>query len=134
LKLLLGWRVDGIIFLPAAKASSSTLGINNMAELFGVHSILDYDKNKGDEYFSGARIDWIDQLPKCKGLHILEIGCGYGGSGKYAFEQQVCDTYIGVEIAENAAGVAKDFLTDVLVGDVEKMDLPLKKCSLMLCG
>ena len=89
-------------------------------------SVLNYDETKPEAYFAGARVDWIDQLPAGKGLHILEIGCGHGASAKYAFDQGICATYTGVEIAEDAAQIAKRALTKVVVGDVEKIELPFE--------
>lgn len=92
-------------------------------------SVLDYDATKTDAYFAGARLDWLAQLPVGKGLHILEIGCGHGGSGRYAQERNISASYTGVEIAEQAAAVARETLTEVLVGNVETMELPFAKNS-----
>lgn len=91
---------------------------------FDTPGLLDYDATKPDTYFSGARVDWIDRLPKGAGLTALEIGCGHGATGAYALSTGACASYTGVEIAEQAAARARDVLTEVVVGNVEEVVLP----------
>lgn len=90
-------------------------------------AVLDYDRVKTPDYFAGARQDWIDQLPTGQGLNILELGCGYGETGAYAFNNGICDTYYGIEIAVSAAEQARQNLTGVIVGDATHVDLPFKR-------
>lgn len=90
-------------------------------------TILDYDAVKPESYFAGARQDWIDRLPRGEGLHLLELGCGYGETAAYAFDQGVCETYHGIEIAPNAAAIAQTHMTGVVCGDAWTVRLPYKR-------
>ena len=79
---------------------------------------------KFPQYFAGARHDMVNRLPDNPNASILEIGCGFGETGELALVQKKCATYVGVEISETAAAVARQKLTSVLVGNVESIDLP----------
>ena len=46
----------------------------------GAH-LTDLYKDKGHQYFSGAREDIIALLPRSRPLNILEVGCGDGSTG-----------------------------------------------------
>jgi 2-polyprenyl-3-methyl-5-hydroxy-6-metoxy-1,4-benzoquinol methylase len=81
-------------------------------------------ENKPSRYFDGARKDFVELLPQNPEGRILEIGCGYGGTGKLALERGKCGTYIGIEISTKAAQVAAQNLTRVYVDNVETMSLP----------
>ena len=78
---------------------------------------------KKNSYFSGARKDWVDSLPNDERARILEIGCGNGDTGAYALNAKKCGEFYGVEINETAGLEAKTKLTNVVIGDVEKLDL-----------
>jgi 2-polyprenyl-3-methyl-5-hydroxy-6-metoxy-1,4-benzoquinol methylase len=79
---------------------------------------------KSFEYFEGARYDYIDELPVNRGARILEVGCGYGGTGSLALAREKCGTYCGVELCLSAAEEAKGRLSEVLVGNIEEVQLP----------
>lgn len=79
---------------------------------------------KSDQYFSGARRDYIDALPVNPQAAILEIGCGEGNTGALALAQGKCGKYCGVELCEGPAANARKRISDVVVGDVERLDLP----------
>lgn len=81
-------------------------------------------QDKTDSYFGGVRRDFLDLLPKDGTANVLEIGCGAGETGAAAIAAGLCRSYVGVEIAPQAAAMARTRLTDVLEGDVEGMALP----------
>jgi 2-polyprenyl-3-methyl-5-hydroxy-6-metoxy-1,4-benzoquinol methylase len=84
---------------------------------------------KPESYFTGARRDIVDQLlPNPKG-RILEIGCGSGLTGALALAQKKCSHYTGVEISEKAAEIARQRITEVVVGDIEEIIPPWDHAS-----
>jgi len=84
---------------------------------------------KDDAYFTGARQDFVTRLPDECPLGILEIGCGDGTTGALALRSGKCQRYVGVELFPTAADKAREHLSEVLVGDVEEMTLPLEPDS-----
>jgi len=79
---------------------------------------------KNESYFDGARFDYVNQLPENPSATILEIGCSNGNTGALALGQNKCGEYIGIEMHGEAAKIASEKITEVLVGDVETMILP----------
>lgn len=84
---------------------------------------LDYTV-KSSAYFAGVRRDFLDLLQRRPPGAVLELGCGFGETGAAALAEGLCRTYSGIEIATKAASVARENLTEVLEGDVERMALP----------
>lgn len=82
-----------------------------------------YD-DKPREYFQGARLDYISELPVNPEARILEIGCGEGGTGYLALKEGRCAAYCGVELLPGPASKAKERISEVVVGNVELIDLP----------
>jgi 2-polyprenyl-3-methyl-5-hydroxy-6-metoxy-1,4-benzoquinol methylase len=79
---------------------------------------------KSDDYFAGARDDFVSELPDNPHARILEIGCASGNTGALALSQGKCGWYVGVELDESAAQRARAKLSEVIVADVERMELP----------
>lgn len=79
---------------------------------------------KALQYFCGARAEFVDELPDDPNAEILEIGCGSGGTGRLAIAAGKCARYRGVELCAQAAGVAAQYLHEVIHGDVERLELP----------
>lgn len=75
-------------------------------------------------YFSNARADFVDRLPRDPSAQILEIGCGSGATGVLALSEGCCRRYVGVELFETAANEARDVLSEVMTGNVETMPFP----------
>ncbi len=83
------------------------------------------ESGKTASYYSFARGEIIDAVVK-NGLsakRVLEIGCAGGATGKKMKETMPVDYYVGVEICEEAAGIARQHLDRVIVADIEKSDL-----------
>ena len=79
---------------------------------------------KNISYFEGARTDFIDEMPDNPSATILEIGCSNGNTGALALANNKCGKYIGVELNKAAAKVASEKISEVLIGDIEKIVLP----------
>ena len=84
---------------------------------------------KTDSYFSGIRRDYVDLLPSNPSARILEVGCGSGSTGAAALAEGKCGEFYGVELCERAAEEAAKRLTNVIAGDVEKIELPWPQAS-----
>jgi 2-polyprenyl-3-methyl-5-hydroxy-6-metoxy-1,4-benzoquinol methylase len=89
-----------------------------------VHGGVEAYSTKAAEYFANARADYVAELPPNIHAKILEVGCGDGGTGVLALSKGKCAFYCGVEIFQAAADKARERITEVLVGDIEKLDLP----------
>jgi 2-polyprenyl-3-methyl-5-hydroxy-6-metoxy-1,4-benzoquinol methylase len=75
---------------------------------------------KDDQYFRGARHDYVACLPHNPDARILEIGCGNGDTGALALRTGKCQWYCGVEICERVAADARRQISEVVVADVEQ--------------
>lgn len=95
------------------QASSAALGVD-IQEAYAA---------KDHSYFSGARHDFVQFLPKDNTAEILEIGCGAGATGALALQEGRAGHYVGIELMPSAAAIARGKLTEVIVGDVENMTL-----------
>ena len=84
---------------------------------------------KDESYFEGAREDFINELPVNLDAKILEIGCSNGNTGALALSENKCGSYIGVELYETAALNAKEKISQVIIGDIERIELPFEDDS-----
>lgn len=85
------------------------------------HLVAAYE-GKATTYFSNARADFVRLLPRDTSASILEIGCGTGATGALAMARGRAGRYVGIELMENAASQAREVLSEVRVGDVERME------------
>jgi 2-polyprenyl-3-methyl-5-hydroxy-6-metoxy-1,4-benzoquinol methylase len=83
-----------------------------------------YYDSKEAAYFVGARADFIAELPDDPEARILEIGCGSGETGQLAINAGKAGHYAGIDISPAAAARARTFLSEVLTGNVDHMELP----------
>ena len=81
-------------------------------------------ESKPQQYFAGARVEFVEALPNLPDASILEIGCGSGGTGRLAIARGKCARYCGVELDERAAIEATKHLHQVVHGNVEAIELP----------
>jgi len=78
-------------------------------------------------YFSGVRKLFVDDLPANPQGRLLEIGCGTGETAAYAMATGKCGWCAGIELCHTHAVEASNYLNDVQIGDVGKIDLPYPK-------
>lgn len=86
-------------------------------------------RTKKSAYFAGARADLVARLPVDSSASILEIGCGSGATGALALARGRAATYTGVELFESAAAEARRHLSQVIVGDVERLAFTWQPCT-----
>jgi 2-polyprenyl-3-methyl-5-hydroxy-6-metoxy-1,4-benzoquinol methylase len=79
--------------------------------------------SKSGGYFSGARHQFVDDLPGNPSARLLEIGCSAGNTAAYAMAQGKCGWCCGVELCPGPAAEAAKKMDRVIVGDVEKLEL-----------
>ena len=90
------------------------------------HTASSAYSEKDSNYFDGAREDFIDELPVDPDAKILEIGCSNGNTGALALSRNKCGCYVGVELYEVAALNANEKISQVIIGDIEKIELPFE--------
>jgi len=95
-----------------------------MSNMSAVHGGVEAYILKAPMYFDGARYDYVGALPVNPEAKILEIGCSNGATGALALSRGKCGVYCGVEISDRAAEIARQRITSVVQGDIEKIDLP----------
>lgn len=78
---------------------------------------------KPDTYFAGARGDIVQQMATTRRSTVLELGCGNGATGLATLAAGKAGRYIGIELDPKAARLARNGLSEVLVGDVADLDL-----------
>jgi 2-polyprenyl-3-methyl-5-hydroxy-6-metoxy-1,4-benzoquinol methylase len=79
-------------------------------------------QQKAASYFDRARLDFVHRLPLDASASVLEIGCGTGATGALAMTRGRAGRYVGVELFESAAAEARKVLSEVHVGDAERME------------
>lgn len=82
---------------------------------------------KSERYFACARLDFVDALPAS--ASVLEIGCGNGATGALALARGKARRYCGVELMPGPGAAARQVLSEVIVGDVERLELPWARAS-----
>ncbi|HEY1446908.1 MAG TPA: class I SAM-dependent methyltransferase, partial [Caulobacteraceae bacterium] len=81
---------------------------------------------KSEAYYGAARRDWLDQMPHDRNLRVLELGCGSGATGALALSEGRCVAWgVAIERHGPAATQAACVLTQVIEGDIDRLDLPL---------
>ncbi|MDA8239464.1 MAG: glycosyltransferase [Nitrospiraceae bacterium] len=90
-----------------------------------VNSASPLQSGKAGSYYSFARGEIIEAIVK-NGLaasRVLEIGCAGGATGQRLKQERQVDFYAGVEVSEQAALLARQYLDKVIVADIESADL-----------
>ena len=89
---------------------------------------------KSNDYFDNVRSEVLPLLPR-KINRLLEIGCGSGNTLKYIKDNYQYDWACGVELAHEAAEIARSKVDLVIEGDIENMDLQIDPATLdvILC-
>lgn len=84
----------------------------------------DDEQRLAAHYFAGVRRDWLAELGGDRDRRILEIGCGTGDTGAAALAQGLCGSYSAVELSPAAAKIAREQISEVVVGDVASVAYP----------
>lgn len=80
-------------------------------------------RDKPESYFANASRPMVDRLTTGPQSAVLELGCGAGGTGRAALAAGKAGRYVGIELNAAAAAIAREGLSEVLVGNVEAIDL-----------
>ena len=81
---------------------------------------------KPPQYFSSARRDIIDDLPRRDPkLDILEVGCGTGATLVLAKCEGKANLTVGIELDRASADIARRDIDTVVVGNIEELNLPI---------
>ena len=91
-------------------------------------------QDKALDYFKNVRREIVPLLPK-HSSRIFEVGCGSGDTLSFLKKTGKCDWVGGIELFHDAAEIARTNVDLVLVGSIEKIDLPFEESSLdvILC-
>ena len=83
------------------------------------------NQSKRNSYYGFARPDVIAAIIKNKLStgKVLEIGCAGGATGKAIKEKLPVQSYVGIELSQEAADIAKNHLDRVIVANIEETDL-----------
>lgn len=95
-------------------------------------------KTKTECYFSNARIDLLNLIPKEKKMgSLLEIGAGSGDTLLYAKNNRFADKIYGVELCEieNSNQDSNEF-EKFIIGNIEEIELDFDEDSFdaVICG
>jgi len=81
-------------------------------------------EKKRSLYYYSTRYDMIELIPEGT-KNILEVGCAGGMTGKVLKEMGF--HVVGVELIEGLIEDARPYYESIIIGDVEKIDLPFDK-------
>ena len=80
---------------------------------------------KQKTYYSHERSDLLRLLPaRVKLEKVLDVGCGCGATGQYLKNHLEVKEVVGIEMNPEMAQQAQTILDQVIIGDVQKIDLP----------
>lgn len=83
--------------------------------------------NKNKSYYRNKRTDLLALFPENIGIEkILEVGCGDGSTGHLLKKENKAKYVCGIEINEQMKADAEKKLDRIIIGDIEKIDLPFK--------
>ncbi|MGQ0672720.1 MAG: class I SAM-dependent methyltransferase [Hyphomicrobium sp.] len=91
--------------------------------------LVDAYERKSVAYYANARSDFVRLLPRDKTAAVLEVGCGTGATGALALASGRAGRYVGIELMDAAAAEARDVLSEVVTGDVERIELHWRPAS-----
>lgn len=75
-----------------------------------------------DQYYGNVNQSLLEHIPR-QAKFLLEVGCGSGELAKAYKTMNPSGYYIGIELFDQAAELARQHLDRVICGDVEKMSL-----------
>lgn len=83
----------------------------------------DPQRRKAPEYYDYARREVIQHVP-FKTRRLLDVGCGAGVLGRTLKEERGVSEVAGIEAIPEVGEKARASLDRVLIGDIERIDLP----------
>lgn len=84
--------------------------------------------NKDKLYYRNKRTDLLALLPEGRRIdNVLEIGCGNGSTGYLLKKENKAAHVYGIEINDKLKSEAEKNLDRVIIGDIEKIELPFDK-------
>jgi len=91
-------------------------------------------KDKEFAYYGSMRREILPLLPQVTN-EVLELGCGTGATLDWLKKIRRCQVTTGIELAADAAEIARGVVDTVIVADIERdiIDLPENKFDLILC-
>ncbi|WP_218080252.1 class I SAM-dependent methyltransferase [Anthocerotibacter panamensis] len=86
------------------------------------HTKSPLNLDKVESYYHLVRHDVINPLFQLdiQAKRVLEIGCSAGATGKHLKEKMGIEHYVGIEMFEEAAQLARAVLDEVHIADIEK--------------
>ena len=114
-----------ILRKPAASERPVNRGHKKIRNAHAVNSNNPLRSGKKEAYYGFARNEVIETLKKYDIVpgRVLEIGCAGGATGRNLKEKLEVSQYVGVELSPEAAEVARQYLDNVIVADIESVDL-----------
>jgi 2-polyprenyl-3-methyl-5-hydroxy-6-metoxy-1,4-benzoquinol methylase len=73
-------------------------------------------------YYSNVNLDLLARVP-INAQRILEVGCGAGRFAQAFLNRNPAAKYVGVELFEDAAQQAAEFLPHIVIGDIESKQI-----------
>ena len=84
--------------------------------------------NKDELYYRNKRTDLLALLPEDSQIQkVLEVGCGVGSTGYSLKQEKKAAQVFGIEINEKLKAEAEKNLDRVIIGNIEKLELPFEK-------
>jgi SAM-dependent methyltransferase len=92
----------------------------------------------GTKYDDAPRKDLVELITEPPGA-VLELGCGAGATGALIRQRFAGTRYVGIELDQDAAAIARRRLDGVIVANVEQIDLgecglERESFDLIICG
>lgn len=104
---------------------SSTGGNERLPNFSSIQRIGDIYKEKDLIYYLSERAEILPLLPEyCE--KILDVGCGGGGTVKWLKEIGRCGEATGIELMEEPANIARKYVDNLIVADIENDQLNLQ--------
>jgi 2-polyprenyl-3-methyl-5-hydroxy-6-metoxy-1,4-benzoquinol methylase len=92
------------------------------------------ERGRRTDYYAHLRAEVIEAIPDGCGT-VIDVGCGKGTLGRWLKEQGV-GTVWGVELFPSAGEEARQWLDQVVVGNIEQTELPFpeKSVDCIICA